>query len=175
MEVCSGSRLRPALSGAPFFQVKAAAVCPAGLQKGDLPGKVAVYGGILPPEQGLHQPADLFPAALTCENEGAVSGSRPDGWKRCRGQDTHLLSLSQHWGLQVSPFHVSGTACEFQRDPTDSYRPGRIPRAPASISLPPGLPLLGSVPVFQEESRGPSRRAGFGVKTWKLFQNDFRS
>ena len=66
------SRLRPALSGALFFQVKAVAVCPACLQKGDPPGKVAVYGGILPPEQGLQPPADLFPAALTCENERAA-------------------------------------------------------------------------------------------------------
>ena len=60
-----------------LLQVKAAAVCPACLQKGDPPGKVAVYGGILPPEQGLQPPADLLPAALTCENEGAVSGCRP--------------------------------------------------------------------------------------------------
>ena len=64
-------------SGALFLQVKAAAVCPAGLQKGDPPGKVAVYRGILPPEQGLQPPAELFPAALTCENEGATSGCRP--------------------------------------------------------------------------------------------------
>ena len=53
--------------------MKAAAVYPAGLQKGDPPGKVAVYGGILPPEQGLQPSADLYHAALTCENEGAVS------------------------------------------------------------------------------------------------------
>ena len=66
------ARLRPALSGALFLQVKAAAVCPAGLQKGDPPGKVDVYGGILPPEQGLQPPADLFPAALTCEIEGTA-------------------------------------------------------------------------------------------------------
>ena len=44
---------RPSLSGVLFFQVKAAAICPACLQKGDPPGKVAVYEGILPPEQGL--------------------------------------------------------------------------------------------------------------------------
>ena len=62
-----------------LLQVKAAAVYPAGLQKGDPPGKVAVYGGILPPEQGLQPPADLFPAALTCGNEGAVCRNQT-GW-----------------------------------------------------------------------------------------------
>ena len=45
--------LSPSLSGGLFFQVKAAAISPACPQKGDPPGKVAVYGGILPPEQGL--------------------------------------------------------------------------------------------------------------------------
>ena len=87
------SRLRPSLSGALFLQVKAAPVCPADLQKGDPPGKMAVYGGILPPEQGLQPPADLYPAALTCGNEGAASGCRPDGWIRCREQKQGRLPI----------------------------------------------------------------------------------
>ena len=79
------ARLRPALSGALFFQVKAATVCPAGLQKGDPPGKVAVYRGILPPEQGLQPPADLSPAALTCENEGAAYRKQTGGMEKMPG------------------------------------------------------------------------------------------